>query len=151
MSESQEGIKLDEKRLLQIDLWDENYNERMAQAGERSGAPQNVIDYYRKPEPPIVEVVAKFLSFIEYLDWDELEEEFKKRVRFAPRGLISDLKALEELISTPQEKDVLAYLVAVDANRNIPDPSDDGAREWIREIAEMVRKALGDLAPPQAA
>lgn len=134
--------------LMREEYWSDDYNLRQADRLEKLGAPQRVVNNLRNPKTP-VETVASFLSGIEYLDWEELEGEFKKRVSYAPRGLIVNLRALEQIISTPQEKDVLAYLVAVDANRNIPDPSDDGAREWLREISEIVRKALGDLAPPK--
>lgn len=40
-----------------------------------------------------------------------------------------------------------AHLVAWEVNWVLDDPSDEGAKNWLQEIAEMIRQSLGDEAP----
>ena len=132
------------------EYWSDYYDLRQADRLEKIGAPQRIIDNLRNPKPTI-EIVAKFLSGIEYLGgWKDIEEGLREIANYAPVGLISDLKALEKLLSTPQEKDVYAKLVAWDFNWSLDDPSDESAKAHLQKLADMMRQALGDLAPPKA-
>ena len=132
------------------EYWSDDYALRQAGRLEKLGAPQRIIDDLRNPKP-VIEIVANFLSYIEYMGgWKEIEEGLKKRVNYAPVGVILDLKALEKLLSTPQEKDVYAKLVAYDFNWSLDDPSDENAKAHLQKLADMVRQVLGDLAPPKA-
>ncbi len=130
--------------------WSDDYNLKQADSLERLGAPQRVVDNLRNPKPT-VEVVANFLSGIEYLGgWEEIRKGLRETVSYAPVGLIQNLKALEKLLATPQEKDVCAKLVAYDFNWSLDDPSDENAKAHLQKLAEMTREVLGELAPPKA-
>lgn len=66
------------------------------------------------------------------------------------RPLLAGLTGIEALLSNPPtEKGVLSHLVAYDANWVLDDPSDEGAKVWLREIAELIREVLGDKQPPR--
>ena len=130
--------------------WSGEYDAEETDRLERLGAPQRVIRNLRNPKPS-VELVANFLLGISDDDgWEEIKESLKGKVSYAPRGMISDLKALENILSTPQEKDVYAKLVAWDFNWSLDDPSDENAKAHLQILADMMRQALGDLAPPQS-
>ena len=40
-------------------------------------------------------------------------------------------------------------MVTWDANKGLENPTDEGAKVWLREVAEMVREVLGDKQPPR--
>jgi hypothetical protein len=65
---------------------------------------------------------------------------------------LEDLAGIEALLaSSSNEPGVLADLVAWDANWVLDDPSDEGAKRFLREVAEMIREVLADKAPPRLA
>ena len=65
-----------------------------------------------------------------------------------PITIINGLEGLEDVLAEKQSHGTLAELVARDANRSLDDPSDDGARVWLAQLAGRVREWLGDAAPP---
>ena len=106
----------------------------------------------KEPPPPPFEVARRFLSFY-FCDadgWNEAVEHIADFAKQRPNVISDDLKGIELFLANPpQEEGVLANLVAWEANWVLEDPSDEGAKKWLREVAETVREILGDDAPPR--
>jgi hypothetical protein len=52
------------------------------------------------------------------------------------------LEGLEYVLTMPVPEGPLASLVAWDANRSLDDPSDEGARRWLEDLAVMLKDEL---------
>jgi hypothetical protein len=98
------------------------------------------------PKPPL-EAARKFLRAFcaESGSLDEVRSEIQQMLNLNPRTILADLNALESLLAhPPAEEGTLSYLVAVDANWPLDDPSDAGAMSWMRELVATIRDTLGD-------
>lgn len=73
---------------------------------------------------------------------DEIRDELARDVPRDPVRLRRALDGMEVVLAEPQPDGTLAYLVAVDGNRSLADPSDAGAREYLRQLADVLREAL---------
>jgi len=105
------------------------------------------------PKPPL-EAARKFLRayIAESGSLDEVRSEIRQMLNLNPRNILAALNALESLLADPPaEKGTLSYLVAVDANWPLDDPSDAGAMIWMRELVATIRDTLGDQQPPPLA
>jgi hypothetical protein len=105
------------------------------------------------PKPPL-EAARKFLRayIAESGSLDEVRSEIRQMLNLNPRNILAGLNALESLLADPPaEKGTLSYLVAVDANWPLDDPSDAGAMIWMRELVATIRDTLGDQQPPPLA
>lgn len=100
-----------------------------------------------------LEKVTKFLfgTFGDAGSLDEAFSDIKQTANRNPAYLTDKLNALEELLQESAYDDFFAHLVAWEANWVLEDTSDDRAKQWLREIAEMIRQSLGDKAPPKPA
>jgi hypothetical protein len=52
------------------------------------------------------------------------------------------LRAIEAVVADPPRDGTISYMVAVDANHQLDDPSDEGALEYLREITKLLREVL---------
>lgn len=104
-----------------------------------------------QPKTPL-EIVQRFVRSY-FGDADGIEEvriEMQRITAHNPNAYVRDLLAIEELLNNPLRKpSVLSNLVAWDANWVLDDESDEGAKQWLREVAEMIRDILGDNQPPR--
>jgi hypothetical protein len=97
------------------------------------------------PTPPPLEATRAFLeSFCNDSDTiDEVRDEVARAAAYNPRPIQAALHAIEAVIADPPRDGTLSYMVAVDANRSLDDPSDTGALEYLRQIAGILRDLLG--------
>jgi hypothetical protein len=96
------------------------------------------------PEPPPLEATRALLRR-HWADADSDEEirgELVRRAAYNPRPLRAALRAIEAVIADPPQDGTLAYMIAFDANMQLDDPSDQGALEYLREIAGLLREVL---------
>jgi len=102
------------------------------------------------PDPPLEAAKKFFNTFFSDESWEEAREGIASLAAFNPRSILAGLAGVEGLLADPPaEPGVLSDLVAWEANWVLDDPSDEGAKVWLREVAEMVREVLGDKQPPR--
>lgn len=102
------------------------------------------------PDPPLEAARKFFNAFFSDEDWEEAKERLTKRAALNPRSVLAGLVGVEGLLAyPPAESGVLFEMVAWDANWVLEDKTDDGAKAWMREVAEMVREVLGSKQPPR--
>ena len=102
------------------------------------------------PLPPLEAAKKFFNAFFSDEDWEEAKERLVKRASLNPRSVLMGLAGIEGLlVAPPAERGVLFEMVAWDANWVLEDKTDEGAKVWMREVAEMVREVLGDKQPPR--
>ena len=92
-----------------------------------------------------LDAARKFLH-IYYADTVSVEETRRHLVSTAamnPRTILEGLAGIEALLAQPPAPGTLSRLVAIDANENIDDPSDEGARIWLQEAAQLARDVIG--------
>jgi hypothetical protein len=108
---------------------------------------QRLRDAMRRPAG--IEAAREFLqTYVSDADMSHLRA-IIEHMRNVNAVTISDgLEGLEDVLAENQSEGVLAELVARDANRSLDDPSDEGARIWLAQLAGRVRAWLGDVAPP---
>lgn len=125
--------------------------EILDEALRRADAPDWLVAAEKAPPPPPLEAMRDLVGF--FADADSVEEvkrDLRRRAANNPRGLIQGLNGIEAVLANPPaEEGVLSDIVAWEANWVLDDPSDEGAKQWLREVAEWVREALGDKAPPR--
>jgi len=93
-----------------------------------------------------LEATAKFLRIF-FSDADGLDDARIHLTRMAGvnrRTIADGLAAIETLLADPPEEGALSYLVAVEANWPLDDPSDQGAMIWLLEITNLIRDVLGN-------
>lgn len=96
------------------------------------------------PAPPPLEATREFLqSYCDDTDSiDEVREAAARSAAYNPLPLHAALRGIEAVIADPPRDGTLSYMVAVDANRGLDDPSDAGALEYLRQIAGVLREVL---------
>lgn len=67
----------------------------------------------------------------------------QRMARVNTNTLYNGLRGIEGLLTEEYAPGTIARLVAVDANYVLDDLSDDGARVWLRQVADMIRSVLG--------
>jgi hypothetical protein len=80
---------------------------------------------------------------------DAVRKDLANTVAITPRSVIRGLQSIESLLQNPPPEGTLLDLVTWQANHPLDDPSEENAREWLRQMAELVRDVLGDLQPPR--
>lgn len=110
--------------------------------------------YFAKIKSPITSAMDEIIHFLRSFSDSDGIEEVKREIKWlsenSTQSLIKNLNSLENLLNNPpKEKGDLAEIVAWEANWVLVDPSDEGAKKWLREVAELIRDALGDKAPPR--
>jgi hypothetical protein len=103
--------------------------------------------------PPPVDPVEDTRAFLrahlsDALTVDEAIEDVTRLAAQNNRTVVRALVAMEALLAAPPDDETIAGLVAWDANRAIDDPSEEGARVWLADLAARVRAVLGPEAPP---
>lgn len=119
---------------------------------------QDLRDYYNaKVSPHLTPNVEKMIDFIGYIDdFMNPPDVLKQRISdmadnpLSVDWMFDSLNAFEETLThPPTEKGVLAAIVSFDANQSLEDPtSDEEAIVILRNIAELIRRALSEKAPP---
>jgi len=91
-----------------------------------------------------MDAVRDFLqSYVYDADMDNVQGIVKHMMSVNPRTIIDGVEGIEEILASPLEPGTLARLVAEDANRGLDDPSDEGARAWLQDLANRVRAWMG--------
>lgn len=99
--------------------------------------------------PSGIEAAREFLqTYVFDADMGQLRALVEHMRNVNAATIIDGLEGLEDVLANQQPAGVLAELVARDANRSLDDPSDEGARVWLVQLAARVREWLGDAAPP---
>lgn len=85
-------------------------------------------------------------------DLDEVLRDLRNVASFSTLGLQRDLEALEIITTASLPDGVLAQLVGWDGNWVLEDPSDEGAKAFLHEVASMLRHvtAQAPAAPRQS-
>ncbi len=95
---------------------------------------------------PALDRVREFLgSYV--LDTDSLEEiraDLRRTAHFNTMRHHGDLAALEAVVSEWHSPGTLARMVGWEANWVLDDPSDAGAAEFLRKLAEMVHEVIDE-------
>lgn len=98
------------------------------------------------PDPPL-KACREFLQ-IYCSDADSIESIRRAVVRMIklnPRTVLAGLAGIEGVLAhTPAEKGILASIVSYDAGWVLDDPSDEGAKMWLRDLAQLLREELAD-------
>lgn len=102
--------------------------------------------------PPLEATRAFLQSYVSDADgFDEVRDEVTRTAAHNPDRVRVVLDAVEAVIADPPRDGTLSYMVAVDANRQLADPSDEGALQYLYRITLMLREVLGaDPAGPSA-
>lgn len=97
------------------------------------------------PAPPPLEATRAFLQSYcnDAESLDEVRDEVARTAAYNPDRVRAALDAIEAVIADPPRDGTLSYMVAVDANRQLPDPSDAGALAYLYRIACVLRDVLG--------
>jgi hypothetical protein len=95
----------------------------------------------REAARPPIEKVREMLGghFADAENLNEVEQDFRETATITLTGIKQDLAALEAVLADPRLHDQLGRMVAWDANWVLDDPSDDGARQFLEGVAEMLR------------
>jgi hypothetical protein len=99
-----------------------------------------------------LDAAARFLrSFFADDSWEEAKEAIAALAAINSRFILAGLAGIEGLLADPPDKQGVLYnLVMWDANTGLDhNPTDEGAKAWLKEVAEMVREVLGDKQPPR--
>lgn len=91
-----------------------------------------------------LETAAKFFR-IYFSDAEGLDDARAHLTRMAginQRTLTEGLAAIEALLADPPAAGTLSQLVALEANWPLDDPSDAGAKIFLREIADLIGEVL---------
>jgi hypothetical protein len=103
---------------------------------------QRMLDMMKPPAP--LDAARDFLqSYVFDADMATLERIVRHMVSVNPRTIIDGVEGIEALLEATPEPGTLANLVARDANRDLDDPSDEGAAVWLRALATRVRAWMG--------
>lgn len=96
------------------------------------------------PAPPPLDTTRAFLqSYVSDADGlDEVRAEVARAAAHNPDRVRATLDAIEAVIADPPRDGTLSYLVAVDANRQLPDPGDEGALQYLYRLTQLLRDVL---------
>jgi hypothetical protein len=96
-------------------------------------------------QPPLEKVRAFLGAYVNDMDsMDEVRANIWLTASSRTRWLKLDMQALDAVLAEPQPPGVLAELVAWVANWRLDDPSDEGARAFLRQIADVLREVLAE-------
>lgn len=83
--------------------------------------------------------------------WDDIQREIASMMQVNPITIIRGLEGIEDLLANPPaEEGVLTTLVTYDAGWMLDKYDDEHAKVWLKEMAEFIRKSMGDRQPPRA-
>jgi hypothetical protein len=90
--------------------------------------------------------VREFLgSFVQDADGlDEVRADLRRTAHFNTTRHRGDLVALEAVVAGQYPPDTLARLVGWDGNWVLDDPSDAGAAQFLRDLAQMLREVIDE-------
>jgi hypothetical protein len=96
------------------------------------------------PDPPL-EATRKFLqSYCSDADsLDEIRSHVANMLAINPRTILEGLAGIEGVLANPTgQAESLLYLVENDGNWRIEGHSEEGARAWLQEMAQLLREEL---------
>lgn len=94
--------------------------------------------------PPLDATRAFLQSYVSDADsLDEVREEVARAAAHNPERISATLDAIEAVIADPPRDGTLSSMVAVDANRQLTDPSDEGALHYLYRLTRLLREVLG--------
>ena len=93
-----------------------------------------------------LETVRSFLSgdVADADGLDELRADLQQTAQVTTRGIRRDLAAIEALLADPPAPGTLAQFVGMYGNWVLDDPSDAGAAQFLRELAQMLREVIDE-------
>lgn len=113
---------------------------------------ESKLQYFRDrlqqpPEPPL-EATRKFLmSYCADKDsMEDIEGHVALMTTINTRTLEAGLAGMEGVLANPPPEGTLAQIIAWEVGWVLADESEESARAWLRELADMVRKHLGKSA-----
>lgn len=89
-----------------------------------------------------LEAARKFLHIYgaESGSFEEVKAKVKSDIALYPKNILEGLKGIERIIANPpSQAGTLAYLVAIEANWPLDDPTDEGAMIWLKEMVQIIR------------
>jgi hypothetical protein len=94
-------------------------------------------------KPPL-ETVREFLfaNVADAANYDDIRWQLQELARTNTRLHRLDLAALESVLATSWPPNTLSRLVGWDGNWVLDDPSDAGAAEFLRGLADMLREVI---------
>ena len=104
----------------------------------------------RRLHQPVAEPYQEAAAFLRAF-WCDEGDPVAVRARLSRLGsfntnrLVRGVEALEQVLATTPGEVSLLDLVAWQANRQLSDASDAGARRWLEEAASMVREVLAEM------
>lgn len=101
----------------------------------------------RSPEQWVRDFLGGF--FADAYDLDEVRQQLRDVAVTHPESLRRELAALEAFLAQPVPDGLLARLVGWEGNWVLDDPSDDGARVFLGEVADMLREVIAEAPPPR--
>jgi hypothetical protein len=102
----------------------------------------------RQDATPPLETVETFLAteFGDALSFDEVRAGLEQVAQVSVQSHRRVLRALDAVISDPPMDGTLAHLVGWEGNWVLDDPSDAGALDFLREVAQMLREVIASAA-----
>jgi hypothetical protein len=73
-------------------------------------------------------------------DFAQLEKVVRHMMRVNPITIVDGAEGLESILATEQEPGTYARLVAYDANRDLDDPGDAAAKQWLMTLLDRLRE-----------
>lgn len=78
---------------------------------------------------------------------EQVRQELTRTAQHNAQPLQESLAAINVVLNGNYPEGTLSQLVTWDANRVLKDRSDRGAAEWLRQVAELVRRVLDSVDP----
>jgi hypothetical protein len=94
------------------------------------------------PLDRVREFLTSFVLDAESLD--EVRADLRRTAHFNTMRHHGDLAALDAVVAEQYPPGTLARLVGWEANWVLDDPSDAGAKQFLRELALMLREVIGE-------
>jgi len=102
-----------------------------------------------EPLRPPIEVVRSYLQLrvSDAVSNDEIQRDMQRLRERDPKRLADTADAIDAVLAGPNPPGVLARLVGWDGNRSLTDSSDEGAADWLRDLAARMRSSLNQPQP----
>ena len=99
-------------------------------------------------QDPLHQVRELLSEFADAESFEEVEARFRQLATVTTLGIVTDLRALETVLSGPIEPGLPTRLVAWDANWVLDEANDENSLEFLRKAADMLRAVLASVENP---
>ncbi len=76
---------------------------------------------------------------------DEVRDDVANLASHHPQTIQRYLSGIERLLADPPTDNTLADIVAWDANWILENPSNEGAKQWLQEMIQLLREVLKEV------